>query len=208
MLGAVLFAEDSPIDILGGWGGGGRSAVDYRRIAVPNVGYREMHREPDYRGVQLADEETVTGRLQRSLRWRPITTAVERCYGIRDNLLLAMVMQESYGNPIQPNMKMDGGLGLMHMQPVVANGFGLKVYGDRHVLASRRYGRGLAEMLRSHNWDMRGIIPHDDRIHPVRNIDCGGRIVMTGHQKHDRWDLAAEYYFAPGYVGKGLGWGY
>lgn len=185
--------------------GAGRN---YKSIPVPRVGYRPVHPEPNYRGVRLADEEGVTGRLERALRWGPITDAAERRYGVPKNLLLAMIMQESYGNPIQPNMRMDGGLGLMHMQPVVADMYGLKVYGNRHVLASRKYGRGLEQMLRACNWDMRCIAPKDDRIHPVKNIDCGARIVKTGHQKHGRWDLASEYYYAPGFAGKRLGWKY
>lgn len=192
--------ESSLVNLLGETSGRRQPRIDYSRIPVPKVGYHPINPEPDYRGIQLADEEGgYLGRLQRSLRWRPVTKAVERRYGIPENILLAMIMQESFGNPIQPNMQMDGGLGLMHMQPVVAHNYGLDVYGNEHVLDSRRYGRRLNQMLRECKWDMRCIMPKDDRIHPVINLDCGGRIVMTGYQTHRSWPSAVKHYFLPGF---------
>jgi len=178
---------------------------DYSKLAVPDVGYQLLLPEENYQNVELAPKFSLDGRLERSLRWESITDVVERKYGIPHGILLAMIMQESGGDPLQSNMQRDGGLGLMHIQPRTAHHYGLKVYQDSRVLSDKVYGQDLQRFLEENNFDMKRTNTIDERIHPVMNIDAGAKIVMDGYNAYHDWSKAVQYYFAPAYVEKNLG---
>src|SRR3989338_764445 len=64
----------------------------------------------DFTGTKLADKNSMTGRIQRTMRWQPIYRAIEINHGLPNDTLAGMIMQESYGDPVQPNASDDGGL--------------------------------------------------------------------------------------------------
>lgn len=162
----------------------------------------------DFTGTQLADKESMIGRIQRTLRWQPIYRAVERAHGMPQDTLAGMIMQESYGDPVQPNASDDGGLGVVHIQGTTAHLYGLKIYGDSNRDSDRNHGRQIREMLRQCNYDASCAEKYDDRAHVLKVLDTAGRIVREGKEKHGGWDEGVEYYRAPGKVGKNLTWRY
>lgn len=168
-------------------------------------------REPeqyDFTGTKLAGKNSMTGRIQRTLRWQPIYHAVERQHGLPKDTLAGMIMQESYGDPVQPNASNDGGLGLTHIQGTVAPRYGLRVHGSSTRDSDRAHGRSIRDMLRACNYDPACAQQYDDRAHPIKVLDAAARIVREGREKHGSWDEGVEYYRAPGRVGRNLTWRY
>jgi len=163
----------------------------------------------DFSGVKLADKESEIGRIQRVLRWQPIYNTVEKARGLRKNTLAGMIMQESYGDPVQPNMRDDGGLGLMHEQGTTAKAMGLDIHGDSKRASDRKHGRDLKKMLEECKYDPTCIHKFDERAHPIKNLDTGARIIVEGMIKNDgKWEAGVEYFRAPGKVGRNLTWKY
>ena len=163
----------------------------------------------DFSGVKLADKESEIGRIQRVLRWQPIYNTVEKARGIRKNTLAGMIMQESYGDPVQPNMRDDGGLGLMHEQGTTAKAMGLDIHGNSNRASDRKHGRDLKKMLEECKYDPACIHKFDERAHPIKNLDTGARIIVEGMIKNDgKWEAGVEYFRAPGKVGRNLTWKY
>lgn len=192
--------------------------------ACEHLGY-ESGVEHDFTGTTLADKEGLIGRIQRTLRWQPIYEAVEEAYGMPRGLLAGMIMEESYGNPVQPNSSGDGGLGLVHIQGVVAEENGLNIYGSSGSSHDTRHGRQIIEMLRECGYDPACAQEHDDRGHLIKVLDAAARIVTRGKNRNgyntlspkDRnqiddelepWVWGTEYYRAPGKVGRGTTWRY
>lgn len=179
-----------------------------RRPAVyGNLGYSNIV-NVDFSGTGLAQKESSIGRIQRTLRWEPIYSAVERNYGIPKGILTGMIMQESYGNPVQPNSGNDGGLGITHIQGPVAKNYGLKIFGQSNSSSDRNHGAQLRKMLSDCNYDATCAQKFDDRAHMIKALDVAARIVSEGKNKHGNWDFGVEYYRAPGKVGKNLTWKY
>ena len=117
------------------------------------------------------------GMILRALRFQNITRAVERRYDLPDNLLLAMIMQESMGVDLLPNSTDDGGIGLCHMQPSTASEFGLRTLDNCTDLRNFEHGRKLRSLIRQHKFNRRELIQYDDRFHPILNIDAAGRMI-------------------------------
>jgi len=100
-------------------------------------------------------------------------------------VLMAMIMQESGGVDLLPNSSDDGGIGLIHMQPLMAQMFGLKTYKDCAKLVCTEHGKELRELIIGSNQSRKDLIEFDDRFHPVLNIDAAGRMLayfMSGKQ--------------------------
>ena len=117
------------------------------------------------------------GMVLRSLRFQNITNKVERKFNLPDNLILAMIMQESGGADLLPNSSDDGGVGLCHMQPLLASDFGLKTYANCKKLVCRKHGKELRGLIEEYRYDRKKLIDYDDRFHPVLNIDAAGRML-------------------------------
>lgn len=132
--------------------------------------------------------ERLYGMIIRVLRFQNISRLVEKKYGLPENLILAMVMQETGGDPTLPNAQNDGGLGLCHMQPSTATEFGLKIYNDCNKLISTKHGKELRELIKEHNWQLSKLVAYDDRFNPVINLDAAARMLAyhrDGRQTKD-----------------------
>ncbi len=150
---------------------------DYSKIPVPNVDYKPIIVEPNLSRIRLADNDTMIGRIQRSYRWRNITRAVERRYSIPSDYLLGMMCIESEGDPTQPNNSGDGGVGLIHMQPLLASKYGLDLITNSRRLRDFRQGKKIDRAIDMTNGDLKDLIKVDERFHPIKNIDAAGRML-------------------------------
>lgn len=161
--------------------------VDYENIVDEAKFYNlQMIGYVDDIGVRGENmKERLYGMILRALRFKNITRKVEKKYGLPKNILLAMVMQESGGADLLPNSSDDGGLGLCHMQPYMANLFHLKTYKNCTKMRSVKHGRELRKLIKKYNYNRRKLIKYDDRFHPLLNLDAAGRMLayyMAGKQ--------------------------
>lgn len=125
-------------------------------------------------------EEVRAGRLERALRFKNITDAVELRYNLPPGIILAMVMQESHGADMNPNALNDGGIGLAHMQPSEAQKFGLETYYGNSRMKDRKHGRVLREQIKIKKGDVFALAKEDDdRFNRVLNLDAVGRMLAT-----------------------------
>ena len=171
------------------------------------LGYTSLV-EHDFSGTILAPKNSTIGRIQRTLRWEPIYRTVEKVYGIPENTLAGMIMQESYGDPVQPNSSNDGGLGVVHIQGTTAEQYGMKILGSSNRASDQRHGGQIREMLEECNYDPACAQEFDDRAHLIKVLDVAAGIVAVGKDKHGDWDFGVEYYRAPAKVGRNLTWRY
>ncbi len=167
--------------------------------------YKAKH---DFSGTKLAPKDSDIGRIQRTLRWQPIYRTIEEARGIKKDTLAGMIMQESYGDPVQPNAKGDGGLGLMHIQGTTARSYGLKIYGNSNKASDFNHGRQISNIIKQCEYDPTCIQEYDERVHFVKNLDAGARIIKEGIKKHGKWEYGVEYYRAPGWIGRNTTWLY
>ncbi len=142
----------------------------------------------------------IHAKLLRTLRYKNITSKVEKKFGLTDNILLAMIMQETGGADLLPNSSDDGGLGLCHMQPVMAKQFGLKTYKNCNKMICRKHGRELRALIKKHHYKRKNLIQFDDRFHPILNIDAAGRMLAyyRAGRQYKKTPLATAIY---GYAG-------
>ncbi len=181
--------------------------TENRPTIYEELGYKNVI-EHNFSGTKLADKDTKIGRIQRTLRWEPIYRSVETAHGMPKDTLAGMIMQESYGDPVQPNAGNDGGLGVVHIQGPVAKKYGLKIYGNSEKSSDEEHGKQLKDMLESCNYDPACAEKYDDRAHILKVLDAAARIVTRGKEKHGTWDHGVEYYRAPGKVGRRLTYEY
>jgi len=167
--------------------------VQHHRQKVPELAAIECT-SPSVRGVILNDRYTTQGRIERSLRWENITNAVEKKYRIPSGYLLGMIAQESMGDPTLPNLGGDGGLGLIHMQPLLASQYGLKMITYSRRLRDFHQGKKIEELLDKKNRDLVEIAKYDERLHPVKNVDAAARMLKDHYQRTGSWHLALERY--------------
>ena len=178
-------------------------AIDQIPLTVANtrkppVQFRETYPEPNFRNLKMIGrvgrlgveannfDEKIQGILLRSLRYQNITRAVERKYGLENNILLAMIMHETGGVAALPNRLNDGGIGLCHMQGIVAEKFGLNTVCtnncmNNNKIVCRTHGLSLKKIIRQKNGNIKKLIQCDDRFNPLLNIDAAGR--MLAHHK-------------------------
>lgn len=168
--------------------------LDYSKVPTPKLGYISLYREPNMKALELSGNDTDIGRVQRVIRWRNITRAVENRYGIPRDYLTAMACVESEGNPVQPNQLGDGGLGLIHMQPYMAARYGLRLITDSKKLRDFRQGGKINRAIELHNGDLKDLIALDDRFHPIKNLDAASRMLADHFQNTHSWNRALERY--------------
>lgn len=175
-----------------------------------HLDYVNLNPKPDFENLSLlciegkygindCDSHTrMLAIFMRALRFQNITKAVEEKYELPENLLLTMLMQECHGINYLPNGQNDGGIGLIHMQPLLANQFGLNTLNGCKDLVCHHHGRQLKGLIGEFSANPEELIRFDDRFHPVVNIDAAGRMIkyystlnMIGK---DKWDSAFKRY--------------
>lgn len=173
--------------------------TNYSKIPVPDVGYKQIVKDYNLSLVELAHKSPndyqldAISRIQRTERWRNIIEAVENRFSIPQGIIYAVVMNESYGDPLQPNATNDGGLGLVHFQPGTALAYGLNIFGNsRRRGRDQRHGRQLADMLRECKYEIRCVLEEDDRAHPIKNLDAIARYLKDGFSRKGSWDGAIQ----------------
>ena len=171
----------------------------YAKIPVPDVGYKPIVKDQGFSSVELAPKSPnnyqldVISRIQRTERWRNIAEAVEDRFGIPRGIIYAVVMNESYGDPLQPNATNDGGLGLVHFQPGTAIAYGLDIFGNsKRRGRDHRHGRQLADMLKECKYDIKCVLEEDDRAHPIKNLDAIARYLKDGFSRKGNWEGAVQ----------------
>lgn len=126
------------------------------------------------------DAETKrVGRIERALRFKNITDAVELRYNLPPGIILAMVMKESSGADMFPNGLDDGGFGLCHMQPAVAQNFGLLTYDGNARMRDKKHGRELRDIIKREKYDIYKLNEYDERFNRLLNLDAVGRMLAT-----------------------------
>lgn len=151
-----------------------------------NLGFKEVVKEHEYKDLVMLGEAKKTGvhgqrmygMILRVLRFKNITDAVEKKYRLPENLLSAMIMHESGGIDLLPNSSDDGGIGLIHMQPLLANQFGLKTYKGCKKLVCKKHGKELRKLIKKEHLNRKKIIKKDERFHPILNIDAAARMLV------------------------------
>jgi len=185
----------------------------YKSLVPENLEYQELYPEPSFENLNMigsvrimgvsgrSTDERLYGMILRSLRFKNITNRVEKRYGLPENLLLAMIMQETGGVDLLPNSSDDGGLGLCHMQPYMATLFGLKTYQNCDKMVSKEHGLALRKLINNNNMNKKLLLQFDDRFHPILNLDAAGRMLafyMKGKQTQPTPVQTAIY----GYAGR------
>ncbi len=160
---------------------------------------------PDFSSVTLAKKGTKIGDVQRTYRWKPVIEAVEKKYRIPRGVLAGLVMQESYGDPLQPNATDDGGIGLIHTQGTTAKILGLEIYGDSHNNHDLKHGKQLNRMFDDCGYVVECVAEQDGRAHPLKNLDAIARYMLQGYRAHGSWDAAIQWVRGPGLVNKSTG---
>jgi len=151
--------------------------------------YQEIYPEKRMRHLKMIGEverfgvrgntymESLQGKILRSLRFQNIKERVERKYGLPQNFILAMVMQETGGADLLPNGQQDGGLGLSHMQSNIAQSFGLSTFEGCNRLICKKHGKMFPKLIEDNRYDRKKLIKYDDRFHPIYNLDAAGRMI-------------------------------
>ena len=166
---------------------------NYRKVPKPNCGYKEVVAEKDFPKIELADKYTDVGRAQRALRFKNITDAVEKRYKIPSGILLGMIMQESMGDPTLPNLSGDGGLGLIHMQPLMATRYGLNLITPSTALIDREQGREILKAKCNAKGGLKELVGCDDRFHPIINVDAAARMLCDSFGSKGWWGTLHRY---------------
>ncbi len=129
-------------------------------------------------GIYGADLED--GKILRTLRFKNIGEAVEKKYNLPNNLILAMVMEETTGVDLLPNARNDGGFGLCHMQGSIAKKFGLKTFENcNELVCNRGHAKKLRKIIESKKVSRKELVELDHRLQPVLNLDAAGRMIAS-----------------------------
>jgi len=135
------------------------------------------------------------GRFLRTYRWNQYIEKAEVGYNIPRGLLAGLIMQESYGNPLQLNSGNDGGAGLMMFQPGTARAYNLKVYGNSTKTGRDKvHGLAMRNLVKLNNYNYEKLAALDQRFHVARSIDAGARFLSDLYNKHRSWDDALSAY--------------
>lgn len=176
-------------------------------IVFPKVSHSQM----------IRSAVSPEAKILRCMRRKAITDATEDKYKIPRGLLMAMMAQEGAGDPTLPNVssfnstdkknykitKSDWGLGLIHIQWVNAEDFGLKVIQTRpgrrnaRVIADFDLGKKIIEMYYTKKQDLKKLCEIDERWHPIEAVDCSARFLRDKFKKEDgkdAWIKALERY--------------
>ena len=160
-------------------------------IDFSNVTFIEVSEEL----IRNSDYNSAYGRFIRTYRWHHYITLIEQQYNIEAHLLAGLIMQESYGNPLQLNSQNDGGAGLMMFQPGTAIAYGLKVYGSSTATGrDTRHGLSLRRLVESHQYNYNNLSILDERFDVVKSMNAGAKFLSELYQKHQSWDKAISAY--------------
>ena len=121
--------------------------------------------------------EKLYGSILRALRFQNITEKIEQKYGLPENFLLAMVIQETGGADLLLNGRDDGGAGICHMQGSTATEFGLSTYKGCKKLRCKAHGLEMRSLIDKYKYDRKKLIKYDDRFHPIYNLDAAARML-------------------------------
>ena len=143
-------------------------------VSVENL---KLSGKPGRSGVGGSVSEMRAGKIERGLRFKPITDAVECRYNLPPGILMAMMLHESSGMDLLPNGSDDGGIGLIHMQPMLAAEFGLRTYENNRKLRDKEHGRKLRDLIVANQFDVFKMVAYDDRFNRLLNIDAAGRMM-------------------------------
>ncbi len=163
-----------------------KSKLEIVKSQVPKkTHFRRVVDDPKIENLTMIGEvyrtgvhgDRLRGTILRAMRFQNITKKVEFKYGLPDNMVLAMVMQESMGVDLLPNSSDDGGLGLCHMQPSTASEFHLKTLDKCKDLRNFKHGKKLRKLIQKYKFDKSKLIKYDDRFHPILNLDAAGRML-------------------------------
>jgi len=161
----------------------------YKRLKPDITPFKRVVAEPNFENLKMigfvgqsgvggrTSDDRLYGMILRTLRFQNISRKVERKYKLPENLILAMIMQESCGIDLLPNSSDDGGAGLCHMQPYMANLFGLKTHQNCKAMRSIQHGKALRWLISKYKNDRATLIGYDERFSPVFNIDAAGRML-------------------------------
>lgn len=165
----------------------GGMSYNYARIHDFDFGYKEIVKEPHFSSLELADIKTEIGKVQRTLRFSNITDAVCKRYGVPNRIPLGMICSESEGDPTKPNSSGDGGAGLIHMQPLTASNYGLRLITPSKKLVDHEQGKLIRAAIKRTNGDLKRLIKYDDRFHPIKNVDAAMRMLSDFHEVRKTW---------------------
>lgn len=173
-------------------------------LKAPNIKYRHVVNKPGFKDVKPFGRETIFGnesmdwRIVETLKYKTLTSAVERRYALPPNLLMAMILQESGGAEFLANSINDGGFGLIHAQGEASIMYGLKT--ECHSLVCNgtnksckdenghylNHGKSIKEIIEREksrgqleNYDFRETLSNvDERLNHLASIDLAGRIIF------------------------------
>ncbi|MBV5314338.1 MAG: transglycosylase SLT domain-containing protein [Prolixibacteraceae bacterium] len=135
------------------------------------------------------------GRFLRTYRFHEVIEKAEQHYGIEKNLLAGLIMQESFGNPLEVNSGNDGGAGLMMFQPGTAREYGLKTYGlSRTTGRDVSHGKQIKTLIiqKQNNYEI--LSKMDERFHVEKSVGAGAKFLATLYDRHHTWDKALSAY--------------
>jgi len=170
---------------------------------APHIPYRHVVDKPGFPDVKAFGKETIYGNESESwqaieaLKYKVITSAVERRYNLPPNLIMAMVIQECGAREFLPNEIGDGGIGLSHMQGETSKSFSLNTICHTLVCNGKNgsckdshgdnlnHGQTLKEAINSEkdkavtiNYDFRETLSKlDERFNHLGNLDAVGRML-------------------------------
>lgn len=178
-----------------------RDAVDVAAILDdPNVSWKELVPNDCLKHVK-APKETLEGKLERTYRWDPISTAVEERCELEDGLMSALIMRESYGNPCEFNSRDDGGVGIVMLSPGIAKQYGLKTAFDSDKTGKdMEHGRKMRGLGEEHNYQFSELVKYDDRFNGQKAILVAGMFLRDSYNRSEKkfgrgdWDWALADY--------------
>ncbi|MBT7395984.1 MAG: transglycosylase SLT domain-containing protein [Prolixibacteraceae bacterium] len=174
-------------------------------ININRKNYSGVVEKADYSGIKsiVVDKGKISntplssdyGRFLRTFRWSPFIEKAEKSYGIEKGLLAGLIMQESYGNPLELNSGNDGGAGLMMFQPGTGAAYGLKIYGSSSATGRDKiHGHELRDLLVTNKYNYEILSTIDERFHVAKSIDAGARFITELYGNHKSWDNAVSAY--------------
>lgn len=147
---------------------------------VQFIGFENLHisGRAERFALRGTPSDVLRGRIERVLRFKNVTDAVELRYNLPPGILLSMIMQESFGADMLPNSADDGGAGLIHMQPSEAVRFGLSTFRQSALLIDQDLGVAIRDII-SKEKNVFQLSRYDDRFHRVLALDAVGRMFAT-----------------------------
>lgn len=175
------------------------ASTKYANLGTPKIGYVQKVNDHNFRNVQIAPKDdkdfnkNLIGRIQRTERWANIIRVAEEKAKIPKDTIYAIIMNESYGDILQPNATGDGGIGLIHFQPGTARAYGLEILGHSNKQGrDLRHGKDIKKMLEDCRYDLGCAVEYDDRIHPVIIVDAIVRYLKDGYARKGTWQGAVQ----------------